>query len=269
MCIRQLFNKILKILPCRRKTRPDFRTIYIGNQFPDNLETRVQERFPSNCVVSSKYTTWNFVPKNLFEQFHRIANIYFLASAIVQLVIKTSISPWTSILPLIFVVAVTAVKQGYEDWLRHKADREVNCRTNLIVKNGQLQEMKAMNVEVGDIVKVQSDCDIPCDLVLLSSSELCGLCYITTANLDGETNLKTFYCTEQTRLLTTESHFQSLYGTIECQQPIADFYQFVGRISIYGSAGQGTSVSSLGPENVLLRGTRLKNTEFIYGEQRS
>lgn len=40
--------------------------------------------------------------------------------------------------------------QGYEDWLRHKADREVNCRTNLIVHNGQLQEVKAMNVEVSE-----------------------------------------------------------------------------------------------------------------------
>lgn len=39
-------------------------------------------------------------------------------------------------------------------------------------------------------MKVPSNCDIPCDMVLLSSSEPCGQCYITTANLDGETNLK-------------------------------------------------------------------------------
>ena len=32
--------------------------------------------------------------------------------------------------------------------------------------------------------------EIPCDLVVLSSSEKDGECNIMTANLDGETNLK-------------------------------------------------------------------------------
>ena len=44
--------------------------------------------------------------------------------------------------------------------------------------------------QVGDIVKVTSNGDIPCDIVMLSSEDPDGQCYITTANLDGETNLK-------------------------------------------------------------------------------
>ena len=31
-----------------------------------------------------QYTALNFLPKNLFEQFHRIANFYFLIVAIVE-----------------------------------------------------------------------------------------------------------------------------------------------------------------------------------------
>ena len=55
--------------------------------------------------------------------------------------------------------------------------------------------------QVGDIVKVTSNNDIPCDLLMLSSSDDEGQCYITTLNLDGETNLKVrsnIYCTPKT-----------------------------------------------------------------------
>lgn len=45
-------------------------------------------------------------------------------------------------------------------------------------------------VQVGDIVQVLDDEEIPCDLVVLSCDDPDGTCYITTANLDGETNLK-------------------------------------------------------------------------------
>jgi phospholipid-translocating ATPase len=53
-----------------------------------------------------------------------------------------------------------------------------------------LQDIEAKDVHVGDLVRIVSDADVPCDLVLLSSSDNDGRCYITTANLDGETNLK-------------------------------------------------------------------------------
>jgi phospholipid-translocating ATPase len=45
-------------------------------------------------------------------------------------------------------------------------------------------------VKVGDIVRIVRNADVPCDLVLLSSSDRNGRCYITTANLDGESNVK-------------------------------------------------------------------------------
>lgn len=46
--------------------------------------------------------------------------------------------------------------------------------------------------QVGDIVKVQRNEEFPCDLVMLSSADPLGQCFVTTSNLDGETNLKVF-----------------------------------------------------------------------------
>ena len=70
----------------------DTRTIYIANRFPQNgLYT--PQKFIDNRIISSKYTVWNFVPQNLFEQFRRVANFYFLFIFFVQLMIDMPTSP--------------------------------------------------------------------------------------------------------------------------------------------------------------------------------
>jgi phospholipid-translocating ATPase len=49
------------------------------------------------------------------------------------------VEPLTSVLPLVFVIAVTALKQGYEDWLRHRSDNEVNCSMVTVIRKGVVQ----------------------------------------------------------------------------------------------------------------------------------
>lgn len=60
-----------------------------------------------------------------------------------------------------------------------------------VIRNGSEVDIKCQDIVQGDLVKASRDCDVPCDLVLLKSSDSFAKCYITTANLDGETNLKT------------------------------------------------------------------------------
>uniref|UniRef100_A0A8C1EAR2 ATPase phospholipid transporting 11B (putative) n=2 Tax=Cyprinus carpio TaxID=7962 RepID=A0A8C1EAR2_CYPCA len=224
----------------------DTRTVYIANKFPQHGHY-IPQRFADNRIISSKYTIWNFIPKNLFEQFRRIANFYFLIIFLVQLMIDTPTSPITSGLPLFFVITVTAIKQGFEDWLRHNADNEVNGAPVFVVRSGSLVQTRSKNIRVGDIVRVAKDETFPADLVLLSSDRAEGTCHITTASLDGETNLKTHYAVPETAVSQSVSRLESLQAVVECQQPEADLYR------------------PLGPENLLLRGARLKNTKEIFG----
>ncbi|XP_066474828.1 phospholipid-transporting ATPase IF isoform X1 [Tiliqua scincoides] len=240
----------------------DTRTIYIANRFPQHGHY-VPQKFAENRIISSKYTVWNFVPKNLFEQFRRIANFYFLIIFLVQLMIDTPTSPITSGLPLFFVITVTAIKQGYEDWLRHKSDNEVNGAPVYVVRSGGLVKTRSKNIRVGDIVRVAKDETFPVDLVLLSSDRANGSCYVTTATLDGETNLKTHIAVPETAVLQSVANLDKLVAVIECQQPEADLYRFVGRITISQQIEE--IVRPLGPESLLLRGARLKNTKEIFG----
>ncbi|KAI5633171.1 cation transport ATPase (P-type) domain-containing protein [Phthorimaea operculella] len=132
-----------------------------------------------------------FVPKNLAEQFRRVANFYFLLVTVIAVVIDSPVSPFTSIAPLSFMVLVTAVKQGYEDWLRHKNDNKVNNQIVEIVYKGVVKEVKNSTIAPGTLVRVKRGVAVPADLVLLCSAGEQGKCFVTTANLDGETNLKT------------------------------------------------------------------------------
>jgi phospholipid-translocating ATPase len=43
-----------------------------------------------NRIVSTKYSLLTFLPQNLFEQFRRIANFYFLIMTIIAIVIGES-----------------------------------------------------------------------------------------------------------------------------------------------------------------------------------
>uniref|UniRef100_A0A672ZS77 Phospholipid-transporting ATPase n=1 Tax=Sphaeramia orbicularis TaxID=375764 RepID=A0A672ZS77_9TELE len=241
----------------------DSRTVYIGHKEPPaGTEAYIQQRFPDNRIVSSKYTFWNFIPKNMFEQFRRVANFYFLIIFLVQLIIDTPTSPVTSGLPLFFVITVTAIKQGYEDWLRHKADNSVNQCPVHVVQHGKVVRKQSRKLRVGDVVLVKEDETFPCDLILLSSSRDDGTCFVTTASLDGESSHKTYYAVQDTKAYNTEKEVDSIHATIECEQPQPDLYKFVGRISIY--MDNEPVARPLGSENLLLRGATLKNTEYIY-----
>ncbi|XP_016301874.1 phospholipid-transporting ATPase 11C-like [Sinocyclocheilus anshuiensis] len=239
--------------------RVDSRTIYVGHRPCPDTEAFIPSKFCDNRIVSSKYTVWNFLPKNLFEQFRRIANFYFLIIFLVQVIVDTPTSPVTSGLPLFFVITVTAIKQGYEDWLRHKADNEVNKYPVTVLEDGRSVKKESEKIKVGDVVEVVEDETFPCDLILLQSSREDGTCFVTTASLDGESNHKTHYTVPD-----TEKDLQALPATIECEQPQPDLYKFVGRMHIY-KPEQEPAVRSLGPENLLLKGATLKNTKKISG----
>ncbi|KAM4537847.1 phospholipid-transporting ATPase IH isoform 2-T2 [Fundulus diaphanus] len=242
----------------------DTRTVYIGHKEPPpGAEAFIQQRFPDNRIVSSKYTFWNFVPKNMFEQFRRVANFYFLIIFLVQLIIDTPTSPITSGLPLFFVIIVTAIKQGYEDWLRHKADNAVNQCPVDVVQHGKVVRTQSRRLRVGDVVQVKEDETFPCDLILLSSSRDDGTCYVTTASLDGESSHKTYHAVQDTKAYKTEREVACIHATIDCEQPQPDLYKFRGNINIY--MGNEPVSRSLASQNLLLRGATLKNTEYIFG----
>ncbi|XP_053667670.1 phospholipid-transporting ATPase IF [Anopheles marshallii] len=219
----------------------------------------------TNRIKSTKYTLLTFLPLNLFEQFRRIANLYFLFMTVISIVIDSPVSPMTSLVPLVFVIAVTAAKQGYESFLRYRADNMVNFSPVTVIRSGETIDIRCQDIRRGDLVLMSRDCDIPCDIVLLQSSDEYGRCYVTTANLDGETNLKTMAAPKGVPSVPPER--LHTVGRIEYERPHTDLYSFNGRIELAEMHVHGGehSVLPLAAENLLLRGSRIRNTEWAIG----
>ncbi|KAA8544851.1 hypothetical protein F0562_019635 [Nyssa sinensis] len=232
----------------------DARVIYIN----DPGKTNERFEFAGNSIRTGKYSIITFLPRNLFEQFHRVAYIYFLVIAVLNQLPQLAVfGRGASILPLAFVLLVTAVKDAYEDWRRHRSDLIENNRLASVLVNDEFQQKKWKDIQVGEIVKISSNDTLPCDMVLLSTSDPTGVAYIQTINLDGESNLKTRYAKQET--LTRIPEKEKISGFIKCEKPNRNIYGFQAYMEIDGKR------VSLGPSNIILRGCELKNTAWALG----
>uniref|UniRef100_A0A146L2F0 Phospholipid-transporting ATPase n=1 Tax=Lygus hesperus TaxID=30085 RepID=A0A146L2F0_LYGHE len=215
----------------------------------------------TNHITTAKYTKLSFIPSFLFEQFRRYSNCFFLFIALLQQI--PDVSPtgrYTTLVPLIFILLVSAIKEIVEDYKRHVADRETNHREVEVLKEGNWQWITWENVAVGDLLKVQNNQFFPADLIVLSTSEPQGMCYIETMNLDGETNLKIRQSLPETSHLLDTRALTDYRASIECEHPNKLIYEFNGALK-----EPGKQPLPLGPERVLLRGAMLRNTSWIFG----
>ncbi|GAB0091473.1 Phospholipid-transporting ATPase [Sergentomyia squamirostris] len=234
----------------------------------DNSEKRIifinrpqPQKYCNNHISTAKYSTLSFIPSFLFEQFRRYSNCFFLFIALLQQI--PDVSPtgrWTTMVPLIFILSVSAIKEIVEDFKRHRADDEINHREIETYKSGQWRYIKWQQLSVGDIVKVLNNTFFPADLILLSSSEPQGMSFIETSNLDGETNLKIRQGIPDTAKILDTKDLAYFNATLECELPNRNLYEFNGVLK-----ESGKPAVSLGPDQLLLRGAMLRNTSWVFG----
>lgn len=220
-----------------------------------------QYEYADNYIKTSKYTLLTFLPLNLFEQFRRLANTYFLCLLILQLIPQiSSLTPITTAVPLIVVLAITGIKDAHDDICRHQSDNQVNNRLGELLKNGQLVREPWHKVKVGDIIRIENDQFVAADLMILSTSEPNGFCFVETAELDGETNLKCRQSLMETAALGDDiKALASFDGEIICEPPNNNLTKFEGTLFW---EGQKYPIDN---DKLLLRGCILRNTKWCFG----
>ncbi|WBW73122.1 plasma membrane phospholipid-translocating ATPase complex, ATPase subunit [Schizosaccharomyces osmophilus] len=344
------------------------RRIYV-NHTPDEHVNLSKQTFPSNKIRTSMYTPLNFVPKNLYNQFRNVANVFFLFLILLQLIpafaARHSALPF---IPLSIILLSTGIKDGFEDYRRSILDkkfnhtitfklvgwRNVNCsmehigiwrrikklvshtvRYNIksfknasqfppyapsvlysernsrdsyssnfslmsaregiealgmgnaslfqnfsVVTKGPPQSSEAhfepvyrKKIQVGDIVRVRANEAIPADLLILSTENKEGVCYVETKNLDGETNLKDKYSLHSTKECRSELECSSASFWIHSEEPHSDLYNLIGvlKAQVPDNISQTTENTSaikqepFNMSNIALCGCTLRNSKWIIG----
>ncbi|XP_025148507.2 LOW QUALITY PROTEIN: phospholipid-transporting ATPase IK [Bubalus bubalis] len=233
-----------------------------NSQFKEKVFLCWQRRkYKKNIIHTAKYNVFSFLPLNLYEQFQRFSNLYFLLIILLQGIPEISTLPWfTLFTPLVCLLTIRAIRDLVDDIGRHRSDKIVNNRPCQILMGKSFLWRKWKNLHVGDLVCLHKDSIVPADLVLLASTEPSSLCYVETADIDGETNLKFRQAPMITHHeLTSIRKIASFQGKVVCEEPNSRMHHFVGCLEWKGKK------YPLDSGNILLRGCKVRNTDTCYG----
>ena len=127
--------------------------------------------------------TYSFLPIVLFNQFKYFFNLFFLLIALSQIIPALRVGFLISfVAPLVFVLAVTMVKEFYDDLQRYKKDTQINDAPffTLNLKGGVIKKTKSQRIRVGDLVVLHPNEPAPADMILLWTSDPSGSLFIRT-----------------------------------------------------------------------------------------
>lgn len=247
-----------------------------------HIDERTGKAYLDNTIRSTRYTLWTFLPRQLFAQFSKLANFYFLCVAILQMIPGLSTTgTYTTIVPLTFFVMLSMLKEGLDDFKRHRLDGAENRqRVNVlhIDEIGQgsppastmtkglpdrshtWEEREWKNIRVGDVIKVRRNEAVPADMILACAFGSEGAAYFETMALDGESNLK--IKRPSPFLAKNHGHNDTLDDyrvRIIAEDPNLDLYSFKGKMEV------GDKIVPLTNDDMVYRGSVLRNTAEVCG----
>ncbi|KAH3674586.1 hypothetical protein WICMUC_003132 [Wickerhamomyces mucosus] len=305
---------------------------YQLNEKGDLIDERYNQPYLNNTISSSRYSLYSFLPKQLYAQFSKIANIYFMTVSILQMIPSWSTTgTYTTIIPLLVFISISMLREAFDDWRRNVQDKRENNNftqimtfkdnvlpqelkknhkripltktisqtsvaelnpdkyreeeTEIIRNNDNISDemlnqpntfnrrnfldyldlkigpIKWKHIKVGDIIKLKQDEPVPADIIILTSDgENENEVFVETMDLDGETNLKSKSpLPKVSEIVNTATGLKNFKADVIVEDPNLDLYNFEGNLTF------ANETYPLGPENVIYRGSIIRNTQNVVG----
>ena len=234
-----------------------------------------------NSISTTKYNIFTFIPKGLLYQFSRLSNVYFLFTAIIQSIpLISPLTSLTAIIPLIFVLGVSMIREAIEDLVRNNYDNLNNGEEVIVFRNNKFIKSTSKTLNHGEIVLVYENHNIPADMILIDTGFGEGTCYVETSSLDGEKTLKLKVANKYTQGFISndikvnkgiekliQSGQYSFDGFVKINAPNANLNYINGSLYAlfskdYDDIDHNINISI---NEFLLKGSILKNTNWIIG----
>ncbi|KAK9462482.1 uncharacterized protein V1516DRAFT_710316 [Lipomyces oligophaga] len=251
-----------------------------GRQVPYDLrapkalfvDERTLRPYVSNIIVSSVYNRYNALPLLLIAQFLRLANVYFLIVSILQMIPNFSTTgTYNSFATFMVFTFIAMAREGFDDWQRHRQDKSENLKEAFVGHLGYKEDgqptidwrsTRWQDIRVGDIVRLERNDWVPCDLIVLHGNGMGDQAYVETAALDGETNLKSKVALPAlAEIACTDEALAAVDPPVEfvVEDPNTDLYNFEGNVTVDGEK------LSLSNDNIIYRGCIIRNTPRVIG----
>ena len=211
-------------------------------------------------------------------------NLYFLFTAIIQSIpIISPLNSLTAIIPLIFVLGVSMIRELVEDLGRNKYDTLNNDEEVIVLRNNKFIKSKSKTLKSGEIVLIYENSPIPADLVIIDSGMREGECYIETSSLDGEKTLKLKIANKKIYGLFSKKLNENninkrlekmknlinfnISGFVQVTPANSNLNQIDGKVSFFIQEDDSLKEDNfqITLKEFLLKGSYLKNTNWIIG----
>lgn len=226
------------------------------------------------------------------EQLRRVANIYFLIICAISLTpgkvtetksLSKSLSrDWRSFdVRIRFCITsergerslrrLGSLRVLLTPQMRYRQDKRVNHQKVEILRTSgesvEWEEIFWKDLQVGDFLRIRDGEYLPADVILWSSSVPKGQAFVSTANLDGETSLKSRQALKDTMSLTSPEELSRLKGNdlvpftkgiVRCGKPNSSLSDFDGSVYLEG----WERPLPVGPDQLLIRSTKMQQTPW-------
>jgi phospholipid-translocating P-type ATPase (flippase) len=245
-----------------RKINSELREIEIKGS-----EYITESIFPGNKLQLSRYTLLSFFPKNLFEQFQRISNIWFLIVSVFQL-IPLELNPtesWNTIVPLACLISISLLKDAYNEYFLHKKLKVLNNSKFLCWDGGKFISIKAQDILVGHFIQVNENQVVPADMIIVAS-QTTGRFFLDMTSLEGVPSLiEKSDVNKLSKLINSiesgASGLSNLKGKFKVSEPNSDYSNFRASVKLENRP----SAIEVGISNLLFSGGVLKGSGPVIG----